>query len=345
MAKLADAKRILVVTKFKYLGDTIVATPFLRRLEEALPQAQITLLAGPAIPDLLRGCPYITDLWPFDPKTDGGWAGNRKLICQIQEAGFDAAFLINRSIHSAVLAALARIPIRIGHDTEHRGFLLTDRVSYDWNKPDRLCALDLLEQIGLKAEPALPELWVSEDESADAKLLLESKSIVPGSFIVGIQPGANDPEIRQWGAAKFASLADRLTQERRAAVILFGSRDERGESGRVAAAMETKPLILTGETNLRQAMALISMCDLWIGNDGGLLHAAVALGPATVGIFGPTKAPRWGYDEPRHKTVVVYPVKPSKDPRIIRNCLGSIDPEAVFQAAMSVMPVIPVRSE
>src|ERR1043166_3505794 len=131
VVRIADTRRILVITKFRYLGDTIVATPFLRRLHEGLPQAEITLLAGPAIPQLLQGCPFLTDIWTFDPTTTGGWAGNRDLIRRIRNARFDAAFLVNRSLHSAVLARLAGIPIRVGHNTEHRGSLLTQRAPYD----------------------------------------------------------------------------------------------------------------------------------------------------------------------------------------------------------------------
>src|SRR5689334_1589148 len=127
--------RILVVTKFRYLGDTIVATPFLRQLKAAIPDSQISLLSGPAMPALLRGCPYIEEIIPFESKAAGIRGGLR--VAKTLRGRFDKAFLINRSLHSALLAKMARIPERIGFDTEHRGFLLTRRVPYDWNKPDR----------------------------------------------------------------------------------------------------------------------------------------------------------------------------------------------------------------
>jgi heptosyltransferase II len=330
--------RILVVTKFRYLGDTIVATPFLRQLKEACPNDSISLLSGPAMPVLLEGCPYLDEIIPFDPKGADRLRRNMALIRDLRKRRFDIVFLVNRSLHTALVALGARIPRRIGFDTEHRGALLTTRVRYDWSKPDRDCALDLLAAVGLSPEAAMPELWVSDDERLAAKKRLAEFGVSDRRMIIGMQPGANDPEVREWGAKRFAVAADLLAETTGAQVILLGSKEERRVSQQVAALTKVaKPAVMTGDTGLREALAIISLCGLWVGNDGGLLHAAVALCPATVGIFGPTKASRWGYDTPRHRTMVVYPEQPAKDPETIRRCLDTITPESVIREALSAL--------
>lgn len=337
--------RLLVITKFRYMGDTIVATPFLRCLHEACAplRPRITLLSGPAMPTLLQGCPYVEEVWPFDPKARPRFANNRQLIERVRAARFHGAFVLNRSLHSALVAWLGHIPARIGFDTEHRGPLLTTRVPYDWRKTDRECALDLLRAVGAPAEngDALPELWVSEAERAEARALLADRGTEAGGLLVAMQPGAHDPEVREWGAERFAEVGARLTRERAASVVLLGSAEERTVAERVAAAMEgrgaPRPVILAGETGLRQALSVLSLSDLWVGNDGGMLHAAVALGPATVGIFGPTKAGRWSYDLPRHRTMVVHPPDGAKDAATIRRCLDGITPESVYAASIAAL--------
>jgi heptosyltransferase-2 len=336
---LRDTHRILVITKFRYLGDTIVATPFFRRLKEAIPAAEVTLLSGPAMPTLLRGCPYLAEIVPFNPKGDRRLLRNLALARQLREKRFDAAFLLNRSLHSAVVARMAGIPIRVGFDTEFRGPLLTNRVPYDWTKPDRDCALDLLRACELAAEPALPELWVDKPERAEAAETLRGRGVGPDDFMIGMQPGAHDPEVREWGSAKYAEAADRLSASHKARVLLLGSAEERPVSEEVARAMIAAPIVLTGGTNLRQVLALIARCQLWVGNDGGLLHAAVSLGPATVGIFGPTKAERWGYHAPRHRTIAHFPEADARKPdaAMIRSCLDSIAADEVVAAAESVL--------
>ncbi len=344
---LSDKSRILVITKFRYLGDTIVATPFLRRLYEAFPTSEITVLGGPSIPSLLAGCPYIREAWGFDPEQREA-SNTGQILTRIHGAAFDTVFLLNRSVHSALIAFRAKIPVRIGHATEFRGPLLTHRVRYEWGRHDRECALDLLRRTGIPAESALPELWVSEQEREEARRMLKNNGVEPGRLLVGMQPGANDPDIREWGAVRFAEVASRLAAEHNAHVVLLGAKDERPVSDEVAADFRQfenrknqkteNPAVLTGETDLRQVLSIIALCDLWIGNDGGLLHAAVGLGPATVGIFGPTKARRWGYDDPRHKTMVVYPDGGGNpDAPVIRRCLDAITTDAVYDAAVTTL--------
>src|SRR5204863_6559323 len=118
----------------------------------AFPKASVTLLGGSAAAELLQGCPYVDAVWGDNPKLGPLWGGTRRLIRRTREGRFDAVFLLNRSLHSALMAFAARIPIRIGHATEHRGGFLTHRARYDWSKRDLDCSLDLLRTVGIPAE-------------------------------------------------------------------------------------------------------------------------------------------------------------------------------------------------
>ncbi|MEP6754678.1 MAG: lipopolysaccharide heptosyltransferase II [Chthonomonadales bacterium] len=336
-----NGQKILLVTKFRYLGDTIVATPVFRRLREALPDSVITLLAGPAIPMLLQGNKYLTDIWGFDPKNPGGFRGNKNLVTRIKTHRFDAVILLNRSLQSAIIAQAAGIPIRIGHDTEFRGPLLTHKVKYDWNKQDVECSFDLLRAVDIPGYICLPKLNVTEEEQESARDLLMAKGW-SGKPIICIQPGANDPLIREWGADRYARTGDILAAELGMQVVITGSGEELGSAKRTAQAMKSGPILMAGETNLRQALGLISIASLWVGNDGGMLHAATALGTPSVGIFGPTKARRWGYDHAKHKSVTHIPGRPvpkakAKAAAAIRTALDAITVEEVVAAAYEVL--------
>ncbi|MGC8666772.1 MAG: lipopolysaccharide heptosyltransferase II [Chthonomonadales bacterium] len=331
------AQHILVFTKPGYLGDTIVATPFLRRLREALPTAHIVLLGGPSAPVLLRGCPYTSEIWMQYSGNRHSFRSEVRLVQRIKDAHFQAAFLLDRSIRSATLAALARIPMRIGHATEHRRLLLTHSIPYDWDRPDRECALALLRSLSLPADPALPELWVVDEERRAARSLLVRQGVEEGALLVGMQPGANDAPVRAWPAERFGAVAQQLAHRFGARTILLGSAQEAPAAAVATRHSGSQAVNLVGQTDLRTALALISLCTLWIGNDGGLLHAAVALGPRTVGIFGPTKAARWGYSTHRHRTLVHFPPKPTKDPAALRSCLDAVTVDEVLDAAAQLL--------
>lgn len=331
------AERVLVVTKPGYLGDTIVATPFLKRLREALPASRIVLLSGPSAPELLQGCPYLSEIWVQDRSSARSLRSEWSLVRRLKHARFQAAFLLDRSLRAAALAAMARIDTRIGHATEHRRLLLTHSIPYDWTLPDRECALELLRSLSLPAASALPELWVQEEEQQAARDLLAQHGVEAGSLLVGMQPGANDAPIRAWPAQRFGVVARRLADSFGARILLLGSVSEQPAAELASRHAGPNVVNLVGRTDLRTALALISLCTLWIGNDGGLLHAAVALGPRTVGIFGPSKAARWGYDTPRHRTLVHFPPKPSRDALTLRRCLDAITVDEVFATAAKLL--------
>lgn len=117
---MSDVQRILIVTKSRYLGDTIVAVPAMRALAARYPQAHISLLSNPAAGELLRGCPYVHEYLARPV------AARRRTDLEmwrvLRRKKYDMAVLFNRSLSSAVLAFMARIPQRVGFDTEGRGF-------------------------------------------------------------------------------------------------------------------------------------------------------------------------------------------------------------------------------
>ena len=83
-------------------------------------------------------------------------------------------------------------------------------------------------------------------------------------------------------------LGDRFIEELGAEVIVIGSPDELEVSEQVRSLMRREPIILTGKTDLAQAVALLSRIDLLVTNDTGPAHIASALNRPTLVIFGPT---------------------------------------------------------
>ena len=333
---LDGASRIAVVTKFRFMGDTIVATPFLRQLRHCYPKAEITLLTAPSVVTALAHCPYVDHSYPVEMNRVGRMKHSRELYGWLRDGRFSAAFLLNRSLHCAAISSFAGIPVRIGYMNEFRRPFLTVPVPYFFDRNEVDCHLDMLRALGLPTEDALPELWFTEAEKIEGRTLLTRRS-VKNRPLIGIQPGANDPFIREWGAERYARLADALAEETGGTVLLMGAGAERETAGRTADAMRSKPVNLVGELGLRQALTVIGLCDLWIGNDTGLLHAAVAQRVASVGLFGPNKVVRWGYDSPRHRSLVKFPDKPARDDGTVRRCLDAIPEDLVLKTAREVM--------
>ena len=250
---------------------------------------------------------------------------------------YDTAFLLNRSLGSALIAALGGVRRRIGHNAEGRGPLLTHRVAYDWGRPDRECALDLLRAEGFAADGGMPELWVDQAEHELGRAVLAQRGLGPASGLLVIHPGANDPHIRAWGAERFAAAGDALAGSTGLRVVITGAADDLPVAEATARAMRAPAIILAGELGLRESFAVVARAALFVGNDGGMLHAAASLCAATVGIFGPTKSARWGYDTASHRTAVALPARPTRSDAEIRACLDRIEPDHVVYLALQAL--------
>jgi heptosyltransferase-2 len=334
---LAHAKRIVILTKFRFMGDTIVATPFFAQLRRHYPDADITLLAAPSVATALAHCPHLNRILPVDMRGRSRWQHGKELYALLREGDYQAGFLLNRSLHCAVTCWAAHLPVRIGYINEFRRPFLTVPIPYFFDRNEVDCHLDMLRALGLPARDALPDLWMTEAEKENARRILREHGWNGSRPLIGVQPGSNDAPIREWGAERFAHVAETIAAENGGQVVLMGGEGERETAERTARALKTPPIDLVGKLPLREALAAIGQCDLWLSNDTGLLHAAVAQRVASVGMFGPNKVVRWGYDAPRHRSLVVFPDEPAKDDAAVRRCLDAITDESALETARAVL--------
>lgn len=303
-----SVRRILVIELW-LLGDVVLMTPMLRALRERFPGAEITVLAKAHAEELLRESELADKVVTFDFP----WTANadkykpsrydrrlmRDLIRRLREESFDLVIDCRMDARSGALAYATGAPTRIGYDFGGGGFLFTHALTaspddhhraHDW--------LKLLEPLddgrwndGAPTTPTelgkryAPRLTVSLAERADAERRLRSFGIQEGELIVGIHPGASRPRGR-WPLEHFAWVADSLTSRYASRCVIFVDPEGYGES------MPLRSEACFVRASLREMMALMTCCDVFICNDSGPMHIADALGVPVVGIFT-TGNPVW----------------------------------------------------
>ena len=104
--------------------------------------------------------------------------------------------------------------------------------------------------------------------------------------------------------------------------------------------MPERVINLAGKTSLRELMALISQCAVFLTNDSGPMHIASALGIPLLALFGSTSAVRTGpYNGGKviHKHVACSPCYQRVCPIDFR-CMKHISTEEVYQELLHMMP-------
>ena len=301
-ARDQNIRRILVATKYRFIGDTLLAVPLLRSIAERWPEAEITLLTGASAQELLKGCPYVQHSICFDPyrREDEGFRRFARAVREVRQERFDIAFVCNRSFHSALITKLAGVPERIGWSGfQSRDFLLTRTVPYNDKAPEIHSYLELLsspfpDQRSAEPSDAL-ELWVSETERRTAAAKLPDWS---GCRVFGLQPGAKHAE-KRWPVAMYAEVISSLAKDYSdAKFVLLGGPEEAGSADAVLkssrATVPGRVVSAVGELTLRETLAALQKLDVFVAGDTAIRHAAMALGTPTVALFGPTSAQKWG---------------------------------------------------
>jgi heptosyltransferase-2 len=335
----------LLVRAVNWLGDAVLTTPALGALRAACPRARITIAAKPLVAELFRHHPDLDGIEVYDKEgAHAGAIGMFRKAGELRRGGYEAAVLLQNAIDAALLAFLAGIPERMGYATDGRRLLLSRPVPVTEEILSLHHAeyyLRLLAELGVP-RPEAPRLLlrVTEEERQSMRSRLDGLGVPEGRKIVGINPGATYGSAKRWFPDRFAKVADTLSEEWDAAVVLMGSTPEAPLSAEIETAMGRKVVNLAGRTTVREVMALLASCSILVTNDSGPMHIGAAFGVPLVAIFGPTD---WRKTSPWTEKARIVRVEVDCSPCHLRECnrghecMLGITAEMVCAAARELM--------
>ena len=271
----------------------VMAQALFMSLRQERPQCHITVMA----PDWTR--PLLARMPEVDESIDAQLGhGELRLVRRLaigrplQAIGFTTAIVLPNSFKSALIPFHAGIPRRIGWGGEWRAPLLTDcRRLNKANYPLMVQRFVALAFPACAQPPAVIPNPVLEIDAINASKTLLEFDLHDGAKILGICPGAEFGEAKQWPAQHFAAMCNAvLTDDWQ--VWIFGSNNDALVAEAILADIETdkidRCINLTGKTNLAQAIDLMSVTTVVVSNDTGLMHIAAALGKPVAGLYGST---------------------------------------------------------
>lgn len=283
--------RRMVIRTPNWVGDAVMSTPFLRAVRKNFPHTDISLLAKPWVAPVYANNPHIDHIIIYDAAgRHRGFSGKFSLAKDLRKHDFDMALLLQNAFEAAFLTWMAAIPIRLGYDTDARKMLLTHPV-HRYPALKRLHQieyyLEILNGAKLAAVSSEMEIFITDAEKAQAIQHIRAGGCLEKA-VIGINPGAAYGTAKRWFADRFAELSNRLKSIPDVCFLVFGGPGEEALGKQIAASVGNRCINLCGKTSLRQAIALIDQCRLFITNDSGLMHVAAALNLPQIAIFGPT---------------------------------------------------------
>lgn len=334
-----EAKRILVRAP-NWVGDVVMATPTFRALRENYPDAHLAVALRPYVRPILNGAPWFDEVIAAE---DRGWGNFWRLVRALRAGRFDFAVILPNSFRTALEAWLGRARHRIGYARRRRAILLTAPIAPPRDARGRFVPtnmvdyyLTLCEHLGCQGLSRREELFITPECQERADALLAKHEVAPEERLVGLNPGGAFGSSKLWPAERFVAVGDALAAKG-FRIILFGAPAERPILGKIAAAMQHKPILPeVGELDLDVLKPLVRRCALLVTNDTGARHYAVAFGVPAVTIMGST-SPRYTDVNMEKQLVVRVDVDCGPCQKKVcttdHRCMTRITPEMVLRAA------------
>lgn len=315
----------ILIRATNWVGDAILALPALRAVRAKFPAAHVAILARPYVSELYSDQRVADELIPYDWRGEhAGLQGRQKLARQLREKRFDVALLLQNAFDAAWMAWRARIPERIGYNRDGRGVFLTKRIPVpergEIPAHEKVYYLELLRRAGwIDTVPDVPaiSLEIPEARRKRAAEKLVASGARSAKLRIAVGAGATYGSAKCWLPERFAETLNAFLRESDGEVILFGTAAEAQVSAAISERLLRRPIDLTGQTSVGELPALLSQCQLFLGNDSGAMHVAAAVGLPMVAIFGPTDPEGTAPVTPR---CTIVQQKPYCSPCFLRRC-------------------------
>lgn len=302
--------RAVAIVKLSSLGDVIHALPVAEALADAFPRTRLAWLVERREAALLRDHPALDDVIDVDTRA---WrtartprqlrAALRALVAlrrQLRAAAFDVAIDLQGLVKSGVVTRLTGAPARIGfapgRSRERLNALFTtERVT---PPPQARHVVDqylaLLQPLGVTVAPGRARFRVPTRAAAESRIddFFVGVGLKARHRLVVLNPGAGRHN-KRWPVERFRALAERLSHEAGAQVlVLWGPREH--EAARAIAEIGPPRPALAPPTDLDELASVARRASVMVAGDTGPLHLAAAVGTPCVGLYGPTRSERNG---------------------------------------------------
>ena len=299
----------ILITRRDNIGDILCTTPLLKALRARYPAAYIAILVTDYNIDAIRNNPDVDEILVYLKRHNDthlkGYFGVLKerinLLRKIRRRRFDLILLANggyryaRQLGGKITMGFQEIGRNYGQP--------------DWiipHQPGSMHEVEKLNLLGqvLGAPNALGPLHLEPDAQAqtEAHTRLTNQGWRVDRPTIAIHISSRRPQQR-WSIEQFAAFIARLHQTRpELQFVLFWSPGASnapmhpGDDDRASALQRLTaglPLFPMPTKKVSALIAACSLCDQFIGSDGGAMHVAAALGKPILCFFGDSHQKEW----------------------------------------------------
>ncbi|APZ43811.1 glycosyltransferase family 9 protein [Acidihalobacter ferrooxydans] len=266
-----QAPRTILFIAVSRIGDTLFATPAIRAVAQAYPDAEITVLGHPNRAEILQHLPFVHQvdtitkkLAPWKDRLAFGKRYNLAFVYNFDEPLVAYALRVAhrvvafRQANPALNARLYRCVAPPAFQSEHAVRQL----------------LRLPEATDIRTTDLRLAYRYTDHERRQARQRLEIASASDARPLVGLQVASFPTKgYRDWPVENFAELSHKIAAAwPQAHFLIFGGSSEKSRTEWLATELGDQATLYAGRLTLRETAALMSWLDLYVGIDTGPTH-------------------------------------------------------------------------
>jgi len=143
----------------------------------------------------------------------------------------------------------------------------------------------VIEKAGVDAKAVWNHIEISESNKNKIYIRLLKENYIRNRPVFIINIGAGH-QLRRWSSQKFADLCNRIHKENNVDIIITGGKDEIPFANDVEKLSDSPMINLAGKLSLSEVAGLISISEIIITADTGIMHLAALVNARIVALFG-----------------------------------------------------------
>ncbi len=304
-------RRVLIIRTGKAIGDAVLSLVLAPECRRLFPTARLDLLLRDNVSALFREGAGVDALLELHPRFLLWPLATCRLLASLRGGRYDLVVACDNphksSFTTLCLALWTGSPLRVGFENEESGAFLSLTVPRVHSAPVVSSLLRLLSPFGGVPARAVPHLIASPS-------LAEAAGAILGDGACPIVIFAPDHWRKSWSLEFFVRMAREMTERKHRVFLAFGPGDRRGEDSSVREWIEKSDGLgrVLPSCSLPMLAAVLSRCRLFMSNDCGPYHVAVAAGASCVAAFlSPETLNDFGYQK-EGSLVAVHDADPER---------------------------------
>ena len=283
----------ICVLRTSSIGDICHMLPFIFTIRKEYPNAKISWVIGKNEADFIgniNGIQYIV----FD--RNNTLKSYFSIYKKLKKIKFDVMFIMQVSLRANIISLLIESKIKIGYDLNRSSDLhsIFSNKKIQSSKHSHVVDvfLSFLNVLSIEKSNFIYK-WDIEERITKKELFKKFFELQDKYFV--LSPCSRSAN-RNWLVDRYAAVADYININFGIQCVLSSSSNSFEEEfvKDIISSMKSKPLNLSGRTNLHELYSLVKNSELLISPDSGPIHIATCAGKPVIGLYGVTNTVRAG---------------------------------------------------